>query len=277
MDTEVSLKRNTIASVTPTLAALMGAEAPGLSTAAPIEELLGEAGREGIDLLERCLVYCPDAIGTTVIAENAAIFKPLKEIAPHSISLLSVFPPKTPVCFASMFTGAEPEAHGIRRYVQRVLDCDTLFDALIRAGRRIAIATVKGSSMEVLFKGRRIDLYAGADDQDVTEHALRLIEADGHDLVIAYHQGYDDTLHKKGLRSAEALAGIERHVAAFGRLVEACHSGWSRHSRTVLFAPDHGAHVDKATGTGDHGEDIPEDMEVTHFAGLAAGDNRQKT
>ena len=265
------MKRHTIASVTPTLAALMGAEPPGLSTAEPMEQLLGEAGRLGIDLIDRCLVYCPDAIGTTVIAENPAMFEPLRKFAPHGVPLVSVFPPKTPVCFASMFTGAPPEAHGIRRYEQKVLECDTLFDALIRAGKRIEIATVEGSSMEVLFKGRGIDLYAGADDQDVTACALRLIEADRHDLIIAYHQEYDDTLHKKGLRSAEALGGIERHVAAFKRLVEACHSGWSRYARLMLFAPDHGAHVDNATGTGDHGQNIPEDMEVTHFAGLEAG------
>jgi hypothetical protein len=255
----------------------MGAEAPGLSTAEPVDQLLGEAAREGMDRIERCLVYCPDAIGTAVIAENPAMFEPMRGIAPHSMSLLSVFPPKTPVCFASMFTGAMPEAHGIRRYVQRVLECDTLFDALIRAGKRIAIATVKGSSMEVLFKGRGIDLYPEADDQGVTACALRLIEGDGHDLIIAYHQEYDDTLHEKGLRSAEALAGIEKHVAAFALLVKACHSGWSKHAQMMLFAPDHGAHVDEATGTGDHGKDIPEDMEVTHFAVLTAGDNSRQT
>jgi hypothetical protein len=205
------------------------------------------------------------------------MFEPLREIAPQSVSLLSVFPPKTPVCFASMFTGALPEAHGVQHYVQKVLECDTLFDALIRAERRIAIATVKGSSMEVLFKERRIDLYPETKDEDVTSRALGLIEADRHDLIIAYHQEYDDTLHEKDLRSAEALAGVERHVAAFIRLAEACHSGWSGHSRLMLFAPDHGAHLDNATGTGDHGQNIPEDMEVTHFAGLTAGDSRRQT
>ena len=269
------MKRHTIASVTPTLAALMGAGQPDLSTAAPIESLLDRAGREGIDLIERCLVYCPDAIGTAAVAENPSIFEPLRKAAPLGIPLLSVFPPKTPVCFASMFTGAPPEVHGIRRYEQKVVECDTLFDSLIRAGKRIAISTVRGSSMGVLFGGRRIDLFSEAGDKEVTARALELVEADRHDLVIAYHQEYDDILHKTALRSAEAVAAIERHLRAFERLAEACHSGWSRHSRLMLFAPDHGAHVDKANGTGDHGENIPEDMEVTHFAGLAAGVDRR--
>lgn len=263
------MKRHTIASVTPTLAALMGARAPALSLAAPMDELLGEAGREGIGLVERCLVYCPDAIGTTAIDENPAMFDPLRLAAPHGVKLLSVFPPKTPVCFASMFTGALPESHGIRRYERRVLACDTLFDAVIRAGKRVAIATVKGSSMEVLFKQRQIDILSGADDEAVAACALELIGADRHDLIVAYHQEYDDTLHEMGLRSPEALAAMGRHVRAFTGLLEACHSSWSGRDRLALFAPDHGAHHDAATGKGDHGEDIAEDMEVTHFAGLA--------
>ena len=270
------LKQNAIASVTPTLAALMGVEPPGLSSAAPVEELLGEAGRKDIDLIERCLVYCPDAVGTAAIEENPSLFGPLRVAAPVGVQLRSVFPPKTPVCFASMFTGAPPEVHGVQRYEQRVLECDTLFDALLRGGKRIAIATVKGSSMEVLFNGRGIDIYAEVDDQQVTARAVGLIEDDRHDLVIVYHQEYDDILHKMGLKSAEALSAIKRHVKAFKHLVEACHSGWSRYARMMLFAPDHGAHVHEATGTGDHGEDIPEDMEVTFFAGLSAGDNLSK-
>jgi hypothetical protein len=254
----------------------MGAGLPALTTARPIGDLLHLARSQRVSLIERCLVYCPDAIGTTAVAENSAMFEALREMAPLRIPLLSVFPPKTPVCFASMFTGAPPEGHGIMRYEQRVLECDTLFDSLLRAGKRIAIATPSGSSMEVLFKGRRIDLFSEAGDLEVTACALELIEADRHDLIVAYHQEYDDILHSNGLRSAEALGAIGRHVEAFKHLAQACHSGWSRHARLMLFAPDHGAHVDIANGTGDHGEDIPEDMEVTHFAGLAAGDNRER-
>ena len=32
----------------------------------------------------------------------------------------------------------------------------------------------------------------------------------------------------------------------------------------MVFAPDHGAHVDPE-GRGDHGVDIPEDLEVFHY------------
>jgi hypothetical protein len=254
----------------------MGAEPPALSKAAPIEMLLDEARRQGRGPVERCLVYCPDAVGTAAVKENPSLFDPLRRAAHGSVEVLSVFPPKTPVCFASMFTGAPPEAHGIRRYVQRVLECDTVFDSLIRAGRRVSIVTVRGSSMEVLFKGRGIDIYAESDDERVTGRAAGLIGENRHDLIVAYHQEYDDILHKTDPKSAAAKAAIQRHVAAFGQLAEACRLGWGNSARLTLFAPDHGAHVDNDTGTGDHGQDIPEDMEVTFFAGFSTGDHRKQ-
>lgn len=269
------MKPDTIASVTPTLAALMGVPAPALSEAPPMMALLAAAAEAGIDSIDRCFIYCPDAIGTAVVRDNPEPFGEVREAAPVEINLQSVYPPKTPVCFATMFTGASPEAHGIRRYVRRVLECDTVFDALIRGGRRPAIATVKDSSMEILFKGRRIEIFAEAGDDEVTARSLELIAGDRHDLIIAYHQEYDDTLHEKDPGSEEALAAIRRHAAAFAALAGASVKAWAGRDSMVVFAPDHGAHLDLLTGTGDHGEDIPEDMEVTHFAGLAPAAGRR--
>jgi predicted AlkP superfamily phosphohydrolase/phosphomutase len=71
------------------------------------------------------------------------LFREVVSFAPIEISLQSVTPPKTPVCFASLFTGAAPDQHGIRKYEKPVLKCDTLFDALIRAGKRGAIVAVR--------------------------------------------------------------------------------------------------------------------------------------
>ena len=38
----------------------------------------------------------------------------------------------------------------------------------------------------------------------------------------------------------------------------------------MILAPDHGAHVDADTGKGDHGLDIPEDMQVSHWYRIEA-------
>ena len=44
----------------------------------------------------------------------------------------TVMPSVTPVCFGTMYTGAQPEVHGIRRYEKPVIKIDTIFDVLIR-------------------------------------------------------------------------------------------------------------------------------------------------
>jgi hypothetical protein len=54
-------------------------------------------------------------------------------------------------------------------------------------------------------------------------------------------------------------------VETFVRLWQATEEHWVGHSRALLFTPDHGAHYDAEKGKGDHGEDIPEDMDVLHF------------
>ena len=147
--------------------------------------------------------------------------------------------------------------------------CETLFDVMVRAGKKVAIVAVAGSSMDIMFRGRDLDYFAEPYDDEVTKRVIELVEADRHDLIVAYHQEYDDTLHDGDLRSPEALAAIRRHIGSFSRIVGACESGWRGHNRLVMFAPDHGAHLHSATGTGTHGENIPEDMQVTCFFGFS--------
>ena len=43
---------------------------------------------------------------------------------------------------------------------------------------------------------------------------------------------------------------------------------WNGYNRMIAFTPDHGSHKNSSTGKGDHGEDIPEDMELRHFYGF---------
>jgi predicted AlkP superfamily pyrophosphatase or phosphodiesterase len=187
------------------------------------------------------------------------------------VRVRSVFPPKTPVCFASMFTGAPPEVHGITTYVKPVLECDTLFDALVRAGKRVAIVAVRDSSVDLMFRGRDLDYFSEPDDGLVTRRAEELIHLGKHDFMVVYHQQYDDILHRNTPDAPEALEAAGRHLRSFGDLADAVESAWASENRLIVFAPDHGAHVDPATGRGTHGEDIPDDMQVLHFYGMMRG------
>lgn len=262
---------DTIQAVTPTLCHLLGLDPPALCAVPPLDRVLGAAyARLGGSRVERCLVYAPDAIGNHLQAGFPDLFTEVARLAPVTVPLRAVFPPKTPVCFASMFTGSPPADHGIRQYEQPVLRCDTLFDALVRAGRRVAIVAVADSSIDRIFRGRDLDYYSERYDPEVTARALALIEADRHELILAYHQEYDDRLHETTPFTDSAILAFRHHVAAFGELVEAAHTRWLRHHRVIVFAPDHGAHLDPETMTGAHGEDIPQDMELTHFYSFAA-------
>ena len=193
------------------------------------------------------------------------LFAEIARLAPVTVPLRAVFPPKTPVCFASMFTGAPPADHGIRKYERPVLQCDTLFDALVRAGRRVAIVAVTDSSIDRIFRRQNLDYFSGDYDPDVTARAIALIEADEHEFILAYHQEYDDLLHENDPVLGPGHPGVPTPCRRVRELVGAADQYWLGHDRAMVFAPDHGAHLDPETMTGTHGEDIPQDMELMHF------------
>jgi hypothetical protein len=253
----------TIRSLTPTISALFGVDAPALSSEAPLEAVL----RSSLDpRITRALVYCPDAIGDHIWARFPEHASALAQRFTR-VQLRSMVPPKTPVCYASVFTGAMPQQHGVEQPVKPrpTLACDTLFDAMLRAGKRVAIATVAESSIDRLFRDRQITYCLESYDAEATEKALELIGRNGHDLIVLYNQEYDDGVHRTQPFSPDCVAAFRNHMSTIERLEDAVARSWTSHHRAFVIAPDHGAHLDAATGLGDHGLDIPEDMEVSHW------------
>ncbi len=250
-----------IASLTPTLCALVAVPPPSTCQALPLAAL---ANRR----VERCLIYCPDAIGKVAVRQFTEDFERVREFAPIAIELQSALPTSTPVCFATMFTGTRPETHGIRKYEKPVVRQPTLFDALAAAGRRVAIVAVAGSSVDTIFRDRAIEYWSETYDAEVTERARELLIPDGPDVIVVYHQEYDDVMHATEPYSDEAIAALHRHIDSFVSLVRASDEAWSMLDRAVVFAPDHGVHLDNETRHGTHGSDLPDDIEVVHFYGF---------
>ena len=258
-----------ILSVTPTICRLTRVPLPELSTSEVIGKVV-DAARSvlGDSPVEKCLVYAPDAIGEALFRDYSGEFEPVVRLAPVQVVLQSMFPPKTPVCFASMFTGALPKDHGIRQYEKPVLKCDTLFDALLRAKKRVAIAAVEGSSISLIFQQRALSYFIEEYDQRVNSRLLQVLHStDDYDFILAYNQEYDDALHRTTPRSNEAIKAMRNHLKSFEELAEAFLKRHRGHTRLVVFSPDHGGHVDQ-NGKGNHGLDIPEDMEVRSFWGI---------
>ena len=263
-----------IASITPNVCQMFGVDKPALAEERAVNAVIQYANGELANgSLERCLVYCPDALGDQIWSKSTEHVEAITACAPRQIHVSSVVPPVTPVCFASVFSGAPPERHGIRKYERPTLTCDTLFDALLRAGKRIAIVAVRDSSIDLLFRDRRLDYFSETYDREATERALSVIDDNTHHLVVVYHQEYDDLLHQTHPHSDVCMQAVAHHVQSFEVLTRAAHKAWAAHNHAIIFAPDHGAHTDPATGHGDHGLDIPEDMSLRHWYGVWAATN----
>jgi hypothetical protein len=262
-----------IAAITPTMCEVMRIAPPALCSSAPLDAVV-RAAREAFNgsATEKCLIFAPDAIGSHLFDEHPSLRERIAAAAPVAVSLRSVVPPITPVAFASMFTGAEPAEHGIRESIRPVLGCDTLFDALVRAGKRVAIVAVEGSSIDRMYRERGLDHFAEDYDPQVTARAISLLEADEHDLIVAYHQEYDDTMHRHGPFAPEAVQAARNNVESFVEIAQAFDTHWRAYNRVLAFTPDHGAHANPERGGGTHGDDIADDMEITHFFGLRVGE-----
>lgn len=255
----------------PSVCKLLGCPAPELAKSGVPGQIADAAMQAtGDGTVQRMLVYAPDAIGRLLLESRPEEYALVRATAPVELQLRSVLPPKTPVCFASITTGMPPEGHGIRKYERPPIEADTLFDALARAGKRVALVAVRDSSLDVMYGGRDIDYFSEDYDDQVTARVLQLIAAGAHDFIMAYHQEYDDLLHQTTPASRECIGALKRHCASFAQLAAAVHEHWRAHSRAIAFTPDHGAHIDPDTGRGDHGLDIPEDMDLLHFWGVSA-------
>jgi hypothetical protein len=258
-----------VTAITPTISALMGVEPPALARGLPLTEVMSAARRAFADrTAEKCLVYAADAIGNSLFNRHRSMFSKVTQYAPIRVKLSSVFPPKTPVCFASIFTGAQPRAHGIRKYERPILTCDTLFDAVVRGGKKVAIVAVEDCSVSIIFRGRKIDYFIEPYDDEVIETAMRLLESGSHDFIVAYNQGYDDVMHKTAPESPQALHALGNHVRDFDRLAMEMKKVWDGKDAALMWMTDHGAHIDRVTGKGTHGERIAEDMQVNEFFGF---------
>lgn len=255
-----------LTSIAKTLARFMDIEPPEYAVT-EIDGLYDKLIKE-IDgaAFDRVVVFNPDAIGRWIYEKYEAKFAPVLKYAPHTVNMLSMIPPKTPVCFASIYTGATPEQHGITRYEKPVVKIDSLFDALIRAGKKCCIVSVANQSMDLIFRGKAMDYYSLPYDGEAVEKAIGLIKEDKYDFMAVYVQEYDDKMHRSNPRSPWSLKAIDHYSQQFESLAEAIKKYYAKHDTLLAYMPDHGVHLEWYL-LGNHGKNIPKDMNVVHFYG----------
>ena len=249
----------------------IGIDAP-LCAAMPNEELCKYLDEKlGGERVERIFMYNPDAIAQWIYEKYPTMFDEVKKVMEIEIPLCAVMPSVTPVCFGTMYTGAQPTVHGIQAYVKPVITIDTIFDALIRNEKKPAIVVTAGDSLSKIFLEREMDYFIYDSVEKVNAKAAELIISDEYDFIVVYNGNYDSYMHKHGPEGTESLAELRSNVRAFGTFVELIEENWKHHSRLVGFAMDHGCHEIDG-GCGSHGLDMEEDLNITHLYKISKGD-----
>lgn len=223
---------------------------------------------------DRVFMYNPDAIGQWIFEKYAALCPEAHALAESGIAqpFSTVMPSVTPVCFGTMYTGAQPEVHGIRAYAKPVIKIDTLFDALIRAGKRPVIVGDTQCSMTHIFRERDMDYFTYDSISDINAKAAELIYEDKYDFYAIYNGNYDYVMHRHGPESIEALCELRANSAAAGEFAALIRDKWRAHDTLMGFAMDHGCHEIDG-GCGAHGLYMPEDINITHaYRAFPAGD-----
>ena len=212
---------------------------------------------------DRLLMYNPDAIAEWIFKKYSSLVKDVTEKEGVGVEFRTVMPSVTPVCFGTMYTGAQPEIHGIRKYEKPIIRIDTFFDAAIRAGKKIALLAQDGMSMAKIYLEREMDYYIFPTVAETNAKAFELIVKDEYDIIILYNVNYDATMHKFGPESLDALAELRANSHVFGILSHMVEEHWKNHNTLVGFAMDHGCHEIDG-GCGSHGLDMEEDLNIRH-------------
>ena len=124
----MEINKNSLDTICAALAYAMGIEPPALA-AEKNSELANYIDTVfGGERADRVVMYNPDAIAQWIYQKYPEYLATAKKNTEKEISLSCVMPSVTPVCFGTMYTGAQPAVHGIRAYEKPIITIDTLFD-----------------------------------------------------------------------------------------------------------------------------------------------------
>ncbi len=269
--------RNSLTRFAATICKVMGIEAPACAEP-PLDwvcDTLDDLCKDGFD---RVLIHNPDAVGMWLYQAYPDAFEPVLKHTQLTIPFKSPMPSVTPVCFGTMYTGAEPAVHGIQEYAKPVIQIDTFFDAVLRAGKKVAMIATEKCSLSNIFLGRDIHFYHCETEGEVVEKAQNLIADDEYDVICVYTFRFDSRNHGLGPDARDTINALYRQGQFFDMLVSAVKRNWKQHNTLVTFSPDHGVHKVEPYGSelntkgkpvrGHHGSDRTQDLNILHYLGV---------
>ena len=186
---------NSLDTICGALSYALGIEAPAEAAAANADLTAYIDTVFGGEKADRVIMYNPDAIAEWIFRKYPSLTKGAQARTDIEIPLCSVMPSVTPVCFGTMYTGAQPAVHGIRKYEKPVIKIDSIFDAALRAGKKCAIISYGKSSLSHIFLERDMDYYIFDTVEEVNAKAAKLIIEDEYDFIVVYNANYDSAMH----------------------------------------------------------------------------------
>lgn len=260
----MEINKTSIDTLCAALCEIMGVSPP--EQAAKSCEILTQYAQKKFDgkTADRIFMYNPDAIAQWIYEKYPHLMQEVTDKTDVKIPFCTVMPSVTPVCFGTMYTGAQPNVHGIQSYVKPIIKIDTIFDAMIRAGKKCAIVSTANDSMSKIYLEREMDYFIYDTVEEVNAKAIELIITNEYDFIAVYNACYDAKMHKFRPESTEALAELRSNSKEYAVFDDLIQKHWSKHNSLVGFAMDHGCHeIDGNCGS--HGLDMPEDLNIVHF------------
>ncbi len=224
-----------LTAVAPTIAAAFGLPAPKEAVSPPIDTVCASLGR-----CERVALIVLDAFGVALWEHARRLTPHFNGLAEqHLLRLESVSPPVTPVCFATLASGAAPQVHQLRDRRDE-LRAQTVFQVLREAGLTSAVVGQDRSSARLVWS-RFADYarVAGSNtDDELLDLCLRVVEQRNPNLLATQLLDIDDAGHAHGPFSARTVEAIGLTDARLARLC----SFLGGRGYAVLVTADHGQH-----------------------------------
>jgi predicted AlkP superfamily pyrophosphatase or phosphodiesterase len=247
--------------VAPTAAQVLGLPRPREAQGEALEQVVGD-----LRGLQRLAIVILDGLGMATWRAAHDRTPVLNRLAGgHLVELRSVRPPVTPVCLATIGTGAAPETHGVRER-EDPFQAETVFEVVREAGRTSGVAGGAAcSATRVLGRWSDVTRRLGGKDGDrddlILAASLRIVAEDRPDLFFTQFVALDSASHKHGPFTPQAAEAAERLDARFGRLLAGLREG----GYGILALADHGQHpIDppRSGKRGWHDGSVEEDMVV---------------
>jgi len=224
--------------IAPTAADVLGIPRP--------RDAEGEALQQVVEDLKGCkrvAIVILDGLGMATWRAAQERMPMLNRMANrHVMQLRSVRPPVTPVCLATIGTGASPERHGVRER-EDPFRAETIFEVAREHGRTSGVAGGAAcSATRVLGRWSDVTRRVGSDGEErddlILAAGLRILAEDRPDLFFTQFVALDSASHRYGPFGSEAAAAAEGLDARFGGLL----AGLRERGYGVLALADHGQH-----------------------------------